>query len=238
MTILTCVSAAGVVGTSVLTAKAATKASKLLDQAKEEKGEDLTKMEIVQVAGPAYIPAIALGVTTVASIVGIGLLSKRQNASIISSYTLLDQAYKNYRAKVEEMYGENADNVVRNEIAKDRFEESGYVKEFEDKQLFYEEFSGRYFESTIEDVKDAEYHFNRNFALRGYADLNEFYEFLGLEEVEYGFYMGWSQWVGEAEYGYKWVDFTHQMIDTESGEKCCVIRMPFEPHYDYLDDNY
>ncbi len=222
--------------TSVMTAKATTKANKLLEEAKIEKGEELTKREVVQVAAPAYIPPIIMGATTIACIFGANVLNQRNQASLISAYGVLDQYYKDYRNKVNELHGEDTDDEVLNEIAKDRYDEGQYIKEFEDKQLFYDEFSGRYFESTIEEVKDAEYHFNRNFALIGYADLNEFYTFLGIEEVEYGFYMGWSQYVGEAYYGYKWVDFTRHMIDMEDGNKCCVIRMPFEPHYDYLDE--
>lgn len=46
-TILTCIGAIGVVGTSVLAVRATPKALKLLEKATEEKGEDLTKMEVV-----------------------------------------------------------------------------------------------------------------------------------------------------------------------------------------------
>ena len=220
----------------MLTAKATTKATKLLDKAKNEKGEELTKAEVFRVAAPVYIPPVMMGVSTIVCIFGANVLNKRYQASLVSAYAMMDQRYKSYRTKVEELYGEEADDLVKNEIAKDKYEETGFVKEFEDTQLFYEEFSERYFESTIEAVKDAEYHFNRNFALRGVADLNEFYDFLGLEEVDYGHDFGWSQYIGEAYYGYKWVDFTHQMVDMEDGNKCCIIRMPFEPHSDYLDE--
>ena len=40
------------------TVKATPKALSLLEQAKEEKGEELTKLETVKIAGPAYIPSI------------------------------------------------------------------------------------------------------------------------------------------------------------------------------------
>ena len=44
-TILTCVGAAGVVATSVFTAKATIKAVDILEKAKKEKGEELTRSE-------------------------------------------------------------------------------------------------------------------------------------------------------------------------------------------------
>ena len=64
-TILTCVGAVGVVATAVLTAKATPKAMTLLEEAKEEKGDDLTKLEIVKVAAPVYIRPVIIGAATV-----------------------------------------------------------------------------------------------------------------------------------------------------------------------------
>ena len=65
-TILTCIGGAGVVATSVMAVKATPKAMILLDNAREEKGDNLTKFETIMVAGPAYIPAIVVGVSTIA----------------------------------------------------------------------------------------------------------------------------------------------------------------------------
>ena len=55
-TILTIVGAAGVVATAVTAVWATPKALKLLEDAKRDKGEELTKIETVQVAAPAYVP--------------------------------------------------------------------------------------------------------------------------------------------------------------------------------------
>ena len=74
-TILTCIGAAGVIATSVLAVKATPKAMALLEQSEEEKGEKLTNMEKVQVAGPAYIPAAIVGASTIACIFGANVLS-------------------------------------------------------------------------------------------------------------------------------------------------------------------
>ena len=99
-TILTCVGALGVVTTSVLAVKATPKALALIEAAKEEKGEELTPVETVQVAGPVYIPAIVTGVSTIACIFGANALNKRQQAALMSAYALLDSSYKEYKAKV------------------------------------------------------------------------------------------------------------------------------------------
>lgn len=119
-TILTGLGAVGVVGTAVATAKATTKASRLLDEIANEKGEDLTVYEKVRIAAPIYIPAILLGVSTISCIFGANALNKRYQASLVSAYTVLDQSYKEYKTKVGELFGEDADRQVRHEIAKEK----------------------------------------------------------------------------------------------------------------------
>ena len=119
-TILTCIGAAGVIATSVLAVKATPKAMALLEQSEEEKGEKLTNMEKVQVAGPAYIPAAIVGASTIACIFGANALSKKTQASLMSAYALLDSSYKQYKNKVKELFGEDSDRNIRKGMAKDK----------------------------------------------------------------------------------------------------------------------
>ena len=69
-TILTVVASIGVIATTITAVQATPKAIKLLKEAELEKGENLTKLEIVRVAGPTYIPSVLLGVSTIACIFG------------------------------------------------------------------------------------------------------------------------------------------------------------------------
>lgn len=120
-TILTGIGAAGVVGTAVMAAKAGTKASKLLDKAQKEKGEKLTTSEVVSVAGPIYIPSILLGAATIACLFSTCAISNQRQASLIGAYTMLDQSFKNYKEKVKEVYGEDANEKIVDEIAKENY---------------------------------------------------------------------------------------------------------------------
>lgn len=232
-TILTYVGAAGVVATSILAIKATPKALRLLEEAKEEKGEELTKLESIKTVAPTYIPTIVMGASTIACIFGVNVLNKRQQAALISAYTMLNTRFKDYEDKVKEVYGEEGEANVKNELVKDSYKDSNISVE-EDEELFYDLFSERYFKSTIQHVKDAEYNFNRNLALRGFADLNELYDFYCIPEVSYGFSMGWNL-AAEGDYGYRWVDLHHSKITMDDGQECWVISMPFEPHIDYMD---
>lgn len=118
-TILTFVGAAGVIGTSVLTYKASTKASVILQEAETNKGESLTFLEKVQVAGPTYIPSILMGAGTIACIIGSNVLNKQKQAALTSAYMLLDQSFKEYKHKVVEMYGEEVDDSIEESIKQD-----------------------------------------------------------------------------------------------------------------------
>ena len=116
-TILTCVGAVGVVATAVVAVQATPKALQLLELAKEQKGEELTKVEVLKVAGPIYIPAVVIGVSTISCIFGANTLNKRKQAALTSAYALLNSSYKEYKKKVVDLYGEEVDSHIKQEIA-------------------------------------------------------------------------------------------------------------------------
>lgn len=234
-TILTCLGGVGVVATTVTAVTATPKALQLLNKAEEEKGEKLTVLEVVQTAAPVYIPTVLLGASTLACIFGANILSKRRQASLASAYALIDTSYKEYKKKVIELYGEDADKEVREEIAKDKYDEIE-MSLSDGKQLFYDEFSGRYFESTFAEVQRAEYHLNRNLQLSGYACLNEFYDLLRIEEVPGGDEIGWSSFALGDMYCYSWIEFHHSTVLIDDDLECITITIATEPMSDYLDD--
>ena len=238
-TILTVAAAVGVITTSVLSSKAAIKASRVLAHKEEEKGEKLTFEETISSVWTIYIPPVVAGMSTIACVFGANILNKRQQASLASAYALIDNSYKEYKAKLKELYGEEAHNNIVDAIAAEKCEDvhvyaggltSAYTQEIEsdaEPRLFYDEYSGRYFETTIEKVLLAEYHLNRNYILRGFARLNEFYEFLGLEPTDYGETVGWDI-CGEIY----WIDFNHRKAfigDDNDGFECYIIEMPYYP---------
>lgn len=150
-TILTCIGAAGVIATSIAAVKATPKAEMLLREAEEEKGDKLTPLEKIQIAGPAYIPSLLIGASTIACIFGANILSARQQATLMSAYGLLDASYKEYSKKVKELYGEEADNKVKEEVTKEHYTEIPETIP-EGKQLFFDFKTLNYFESTMDEV--------------------------------------------------------------------------------------
>lgn len=227
-TILTCIGGAGVIATSVMAVKATPKALMLIVNAREEKGESLTTMETIQVAGPAYIPSVLVGVSTIACIFGANALNQRQQAALMSAYALLDNSYKEYKSKVVDLYGEEADLRIREELAKDKYTGDGKPSD-NDTVLFYDEFSGRYFNSTMVDVLKAEYEINKKLSTWGGAYLNEFYELVGLPVTDYGDHLGWSAAGMYEAYWEEWLDFCHEKFMLDDGLEGYIITFNREP---------
>lgn len=236
-TILTIVAAGGVVATAITTGKAAIKADKLLKGAKEKKGEDLTTKEVILTAGPAYIPPVVIGVSTITCIFGANVLNKKQQAALASAYVLVENSYKDYRNKVKEMFSEEVDAQIRDSIMLEERNPDiiayapgvqGLPQEGEIR-TFYEPTRDTYFESTVEAVQNAEYHLNRNLALRGDATLNEFYEFLGLPKIISGDVLGWDIQTLIEGYESPWIDFDHRLVKLEDGMECYIIESVIPP---------
>lgn len=235
-TILTCVGAVGVVGTAVMAVKATPKAMELIEQAEEEKGEELTKWEVVQVAGPTYIPSILLGTVTITSIFGANLLSRRTQASLMSAYALLDQTHKEYKNKVKELYGEDGDKLIRAAVAKDHYEEEDLEEdqeEYEDgKTLFYDGFSKRYYRVLKETQMRAEYEINKMLSETGGASLNDYYDLLEIDRQDYGEFMGWSAAQMYEMYWDSWLHFRHTKVEMDDGMECWIVDYT-EPFIDF-----
>lgn len=244
-TVLSVAGGVGVVLTAITAVKATPKALESLEEAKKEKNDELTTIEKIKIAGPKYIPTILIGTGTIACIFGANITNKRHQAALVSAYTLIDSSFKEYKQKLKELYGEETHNKIVDAIAVEKvdrdwgvsgsyFGESCDLANEEacgDPVLFYEENSGRYFESTIEQVLNAMYHINRNYTLRGYVYLNEYFEFLGLEGNDYGSVMGWAP-TDEGEY---WLEYNCRKTVLDDGLEVYILETPFEPSYEPWD---
>lgn len=244
-TILTCIGAAGVVATAVLAVKATPKADSLIkaDSRRNHDGDPYaaTKLEAVKSCWKCYIPAAATGVATIICIFGANTLNKKQQASLASAYALVNRSYSDYKHKLKELYGEDAHKKIMESIAAEKSSMppitatggfSNSSLEFEDaneeQRLFYDSFSKRYFQATISQVLQAEYHINRNMVLGAFVTLNDFYDFLGISHVEGGDVVGWL--LSDNMY---WIDFDNSKA-TPTLKRSASAAKAFEPEVNRL----
>ena len=234
-TILTCIGAAGLIATTITSVKATPKAVMLMEEAREEKGEELTKLEKVKIAGPAYIPTVVLGVSALACIFGANILNKRGQASLMSAYALVDSKYKDYRKKVNELYGDDSGSVIRSEIAMDKYDENTVSLEGEETRLYYDYYSNRYFEASPFDVQRAEYELNRTLIMSDFVCLNDWYRSLGIKPLTHGEDFGWTTFGNKETYLQTWIDFIHEKVIMDDGLECIIITIAQDPYSDFSD---
>jgi hypothetical protein len=201
-TILSGVAVAGVITTAILTAKAALRASvkiedELLIKRTAHDEEELSPRDKTELCWKLYVPAAISGVATIACVVGANQIGIRRNAALLGAYTLADAAFREYKEEVLAQLGEGKEQKVRDAIAKKQIDENPVTNTTVimagGDQLCYDTLTGRYFKSDIETIRQAANEVNR--AIIGgnmYASQNEFYSFLGLDEVTIGNELGWN----------------------------------------------
>lgn len=231
--VLTCLSMAGVVGTAVTAVRATPKALRLIKAKKDElKTDKLTPVELVRTTWQCYIPSALIGTGTIVCIVGIGVMDRRNQAALTSAYAMLNKSYKEYRQAVRKVYGEDADEKIHAEIAKDAYVNTsvwGYqvynvdMDPESERLLFYDLASKKYFSTTMAAVLNAQYHVNRNLSIKGDCSLNEYLSFLGVEGVAKGNEIGWDINYMVEEMDCYWLDFDNHKTMLEDGLECIII---------------
>lgn len=229
--ILTGIGIAGMITTTVLAVKVTPKALRILDDAEYDKGERLTKQEKVKACWKCYAPAIVIGTTSIACLIGASSVNLRRNTALATAYKLSETALTEYADKTFEVVGEKKEKLIRDKVAEDRIKKDPVSKNevlITDKgnTLCYDTISGRYFKSDIDKIKKAENELNKRMLSETYLSLNEFYDELGLAHTRLGDDLGWNIDDGLID-----LDFSSQIA--EDGTPCLVVDYHITPRYDY-----
>ena len=216
-------------GAEISTA-ATPKAIEVLNQQDEE----LTTFEKMIVLTPVYFPTILMGTATIGCILGANVINKKNQAMLVSAYSYLDSSFKEYKDKVKDIFGEEGETRVREEIAKDKYIDQN-IPESKDTKLFFDEFSGRYFESTLYDLQNAVYNINRLYALHGSVSINELYKRLNLPPTDFGEVLGWSAYKDWENLGYAWIDIKWELMTMPDDLECYAISFDIAPTEDFSE---
>lgn len=229
--ILTCIAGAGVIATAISAAQGGMEVSELLAEARGG-GEELTVKDKIAIATPVYFPAFMFGVATVTCIFGANAINKKQQASLLGAYTITKRSFEKYRQTLIEKHGIEADTEIRESIiARQHCDYHQIGLDVPDQKcIFIEPISGQVLKCYEREIMDAEYHLNRNFVLRGFVSLNEFWEFLGLPKTDRGAKTGWS-----IDSGFYWIDFEHRLLEDKKYLKHYTIEPVFPPDESYLE---
>ena len=231
--ILTGIAVVSGITSTVLAVKATPKAMRLLEEAREEKGEELTAKETVKTAWKCYIPATLSGAASISCMIGAQSVNTRRSAALATAYKLSEEAFSIYKDKVVETIGEKKEEEIRSKVAKERIDRnpvdnreviitgSGAV-------LCYDVMSGRYFESDIETLRRIQNDLNMRM-INGfsYVTLSEFYDELGLRHTKTSDELGWNlNRDGQ-------IDIRFDTELTEDNRPCVVVDFGCRPDYNF-----
>ena len=236
--VLTGLGVVGVFSTAVMAAKNTPKALEILeekDNYKVEKyGYHLTRFEKALAMVPAYIPAILMGTATAGCILGANHVNKQNQAALAAAYTYLHSEYDCYKRKVKEIFGEEAEKKVREELEKDIYLHETYGS-VDEKRLFYDEYSKRYFEMSLYEFQRNIYEINRIYNHIGELSLNEFYEFFKLDHTELGDKLGWCAAKDWECYNFSWIEAHLVEIETPDNLQAFGIAFNIAPSDDWQE---
>lgn len=225
----------GVVGSAVMACKATTKLDTILDKAKndidkihecvehpdtlpepytvEDSKKDLA-IVYTQTAfkvAKLYGPAIMLGGLSITAILAGHNITRKRNVALAAGYTAIDKAFKEYRGRVVERFGEALDKELRYNIKTKEVEEiithedgsESIVKKsvevadpntYSDYARFFDEACAGWSkdpEYNLKFVKDQQRYANDVLKAKGHLFLNEVYDMLGIPRTKAGQVVGW-----------------------------------------------
>lgn len=237
--ILTGLATAGVITTAVLAVRATPKALLLIEEELHDRTGDwphpearfanLTSREVVRITWRCYIPAIAVGCATIFCIVQSLSINQRRNAALASVYAITEKAFKEYQSKVIETIGQSKELKVRDSISEDRIKanppsSNEVIFTGKGEILCYDSLTGRYFKSSVEDIKQTINELNRRLMRDMFIELNELYYELGLAGTTLGSMMGWDIAKGLID-----INFSTQL--SEGNEPCLVLNYLVYPKF-------
>jgi hypothetical protein len=178
-----------------------------------------------------YIPAAAVCVGTLACILGANHIGSKRAAGMAAAYSILERGANEYQDKVVEKIGEKKEKAIRDEIAQDRINRSP-VKDRQiiivsnANQLCFDTWSGRYFESNVEELRRIQNDINLLMLNDNYAALTDYYNEIGLMPTKESNEIGWKV-------GGQHLELEFSSTLTEDNRTCLVVDFNVSPIRDY-----
>ena len=155
-----------------------------------------------------YAPALGLGVITICALTSSHKMLTRRNAALTAAYAALDRGFREYRARVEDEFGSEAERSFRygsraefvTEEDKDKPPTERAVKHIHSGNTpsiyarFFDEYSRRWSktpEYNLVFLRCQQNYANDLLQSRGHVFLNEVYDSLGIERSKAGAVVGW-----------------------------------------------
>ena len=224
----------GIVASGIMACKASTKLSGVIEETKEqldqvhdyvEKNgfsdkyteEDSKKDTTIIYTQTAvklvklYGPAVILGTLSITAMLTSNKILRKRNIALAAAYTTVDRAFKDYRGRVIERFGEELDRELKynlkskeiEEVVTDENGEETSVKktvkamnpnDISQYARFFDESCSSWNKSQFHNqmfLKQQQTYANDLLKAQGYLFLNDVYKMLGMDVAPYGQVVGW-----------------------------------------------
>ena len=248
----------GIVASGVMACKASTKLSGVIEETKEqldqvhdyvEKNgfsdkyteEDSKKDTAIIYTQTAvklvklYGPAVILGTLSITAMLTSNKILRKRNIALAAAYTTVDKAFKDYRGRVIERFGEELDKELKynlkskeiEEVVTDENGEETTVKktvkamnpnDISQYARFFDESCSSWNKSQFHNqmfLKQQQNYANDLLKAQGYLFLNDVYKMLGMDVAPYGQVVGWI-YDEKNPVGDNFVDFGLYDLDDEA----------------------
>lgn len=189
----------GVAATGYLAYKAGLQVEEVIRHAEQEKGDALTKQEVIQSSWRLWIPPVASGVLTIGAIVASTAISEKRRAALAGLYAMSEATLKEYQEKTGQLVGKKKEQEIRDAVNTSRVENDPPPWDIElpaGKVWVKDKMTNRYFYDDVQSIRAAANHINESiFSGEMCMSLNDFYDILDnpkLPPCELGSYVGWS----------------------------------------------
>lgn len=243
-TILTGIGVVGFVSSAVMAVKATPKALTILEFEflQREHGDSVedryvrydydqiipsfSAKEIVGHVWRLYLPSVLMGAVSTAAIIGAQRVGSKRTAALASLYSISEKTLAEYQNKVAETIGENKERAIRDVINEETIEKNPVSNQTvivsgNGDVLFYDKWSGRYFNSTMESIKQAQNEFNKELIDDFWCTLNDFYDLINLDRIDMGDQIGWNT--------DKLMELQFSAHVTTDDKPCIVMDFAFSP---------
>lgn len=239
--ILAVIGTVGVVGTIVVASKATLKVNDILEESKdniekihevaehpekysqdytkEDEQKDLTTVYIQTgiALAKTYAPAIVLGTLSLGCLLSSNNILRKRNAALTAAYAGVDKAFKEYRGRVANRFGDAVEKEIRynlraNEVDEVHVDENGnetvekktvhtpidsehkdptsyspYARCFDDGNVCWKPNA----DYNVMFLRQQQFAANQKLKRKGFLTLNEVYELLEFPPTKAGMVIGW-----------------------------------------------
>lgn len=238
----------GTVTTAVLAGRAGYKAAEII-QLEELNREDiqrpmtsegepigsvsLSKTDKIKMVWMFFLPPTLTGSATIASIIMANRMSAQKAAALAAAYGLAEGRLSEYKEKVAEKLTPAKEQKIKDELAQERVNKtpgSGQIVIVEGEVLCFDEATGRYFRSTMENIQRAVNATNAEIMHADFVRATYFYEELGLPATTWTDEVGWNT--------DQLLELDFSTVLTDDNRPCIAFDFKTLPKVDYIPKNY